>query len=74
MEQLLALGFSADQSRAALQECDGDMQQAVHLILSRETPGTPLILFPGPGHIDISEGELTIFHLTPISLDLKPKS
>lgn len=41
MEQLLALGFSADQSRVALQECDGDMQQAVHLILSRETPGTP---------------------------------
>mgnify|MGYP001300917296 CR=1 FL=1 len=37
-------------------------------------PGTPLILFPGPGYIDISEGELTIFHLTPISLDLKPKS
>ena len=40
--------------------------------VGRGTPGTPLILFPGPGYIEISEGELTIFHLTPMSSDLKP--
>ena len=35
--------------------------------MGRKPPGTPLILFPGPGYIEISKGEPAIFHLTPIS-------
>ena len=32
--------------------------------MGRNPPGTPLIPFPEPGYIEVSEGEQTIFHLT----------
>ena len=40
--------------------------------VGQNPPGTPLVLFAGPGYIEVSEGEPTIFHLTPISSDLNP--
>ena len=33
-------------------------------MVGRNPPGAP-ILFPGPGYIEVSKGEHTIFHLTP---------
>ena len=36
-------------------------------MVGQNPPGTPLILFAGPGYIEVSKGEPTILHLDPIS-------
>ena len=35
--------------------------------VGQNPPGTPLILFAGPGYIEVSKGEPAILHLDPIS-------